>query len=107
LVDLGLALSFWSNDAGEVGAMESTPSDADGFLTRDEICAAYLVASGEPATDMSYYLAFAFWRNAVVLFNVAQRYASGAYGTTDPSVGSMSARAASCLRLAQAMLGTP
>jgi aminoglycoside phosphotransferase (APT) family kinase protein len=106
LVDLGLTLSFWSNDAGEVGAMESTPSDGAGFLTRDQLCASYLAASGEPGGDMSYYLSFAFWRNAVILLNIGQRYASGAYGRSDPSVRSIPARAASCLRLAQAMLRT-
>ncbi|MGH3758226.1 phosphotransferase family protein [Actinophytocola sp.] len=102
--DVGLMLAYWTDHPDEVAAMESAPSSAPGFPSRSELRSLYIQASGDDVRDIAFYLAFAFWRNAVLLSNVYARYLGGAYGEIDQSVRTLPERAAGCLRLADSAL---
>ena len=76
LADLGLTLSYWA-DGGEafpeinVGA---TVTALPGFYTRDQFAAKYAELTGRDVTDIGYYVAFGYFKLAVVLEGIHARY---------------------------------
>jgi aminoglycoside phosphotransferase (APT) family kinase protein len=104
LADLGLTLAYWRNDVGESGAMASQPAGVPGYPDADTLVERYRMALGIDGPDLAFYVAFGYWRNAIILFNVDARYRAGAYPESDDSVQSLPDRARSCLRLARRAL---
>jgi aminoglycoside phosphotransferase (APT) family kinase protein len=76
LADLGLTLSYWA-DGGEafpdlnVGA---TVTALPGFYTRDQFAARYAELSGRDVSEVGYYIAFGYFKLAVVLEGIHARY---------------------------------
>jgi len=89
LADLGLTLVYWS-DPGEEGwlqpAQESQETQAPGpglrtdgttspgFLTRAEFAAGYARRTGRDISRIGYYVAFGYFKLAVVLEGIHARY---------------------------------
>jgi aminoglycoside phosphotransferase (APT) family kinase protein len=85
LADLGLTLVYWT-DPGEQGwlAQGLSPAEAPGvstdatatpgFLTRAEFAAAYARRTGRDISRIGYYMAFGYFKLAVVLEGIHARY---------------------------------
>ena len=53
--------------------------------TRRRRTAAHIRGSGRDLSHLGFYVAFGYWKLAVILEGVVARYSSGAYGDTDDS----------------------
>ena len=79
LADLGLTLTYWT-DPGDESYMpkgEGLNTDATtspGFLTRAEFAARYASRTGRDISLIGYYMAFAYFKLAVVLEGINARY---------------------------------
>jgi aminoglycoside phosphotransferase (APT) family kinase protein len=83
LADLGLLLVYWSEPTDETLPLGTAPTRLPGFPSRSELAAAYAEASGRPVDQLDYFVAFGYWKLAVILEGVYARFAAGAYGTGD------------------------
>ena len=76
LADLGLTLSYWA-ESGEgfpdinVGA---TVTALPGFYSRDQFAARYAALTGRDVSEIGYYIAFGYFKLAVVLEGIHARY---------------------------------
>jgi aminoglycoside phosphotransferase (APT) family kinase protein len=76
LADLGVLLAYWAEPGDEVTALHDPPTVIEGFPRRAELAATYLAAAGLPAdTDVSFYVAFAWWKLACIIEGVWARAA--------------------------------
>lgn len=76
LADLGVLLAYWAEPGDEITALHDPPTVVEGFPSRAELAAAYLAAASLPAdTDVSFYVAFAWWKLACILEGVWARAA--------------------------------
>ena len=86
LADLGLTLVYWT-DRGEEGWLEPTLGSAapgpglrtdattsPGFMTRAEFAAGYARRTGRDISRIGYYVAFGYFKLAVVLEGIHARY---------------------------------
>ena len=77
LADLGLTLSYWADGAGEqfpdinVGA---TVTALPGFYSRAQFAARYAELTGRDISSIGYYIAFGYFKLAVVLEGIHARY---------------------------------
>ena len=78
LCDFGMLLMYW----GQPGERHATPvhaiTSADGFLSRDEMTAAYAEATGADLSDLSFYVAFSYFKLAVIVEGIHARHLEGA-----------------------------
>jgi aminoglycoside phosphotransferase (APT) family kinase protein len=81
LADLGYALVYWVQEGDPElrrFAMSSGIATAvPGFMTRDELVAAYERRSGRSIANVDFYLAFAFFKLAVIVEGIHARYLAG------------------------------
>jgi aminoglycoside phosphotransferase (APT) family kinase protein len=82
LADLGVLLVYW-NQADDEGARKGglvvpTVTSLPGMLTRDEVAARYATASGLDLAPLPWYVAFGFFKLAVVCAGIAARSKGGA-----------------------------
>jgi aminoglycoside phosphotransferase (APT) family kinase protein len=80
LADVGLLAVYWSDPGDEMIPLLSAPTTAAGFARRDEVIARYAERSGRDLAELDYYVAFAYWKLAIILEGVYARFSSGAYG---------------------------
>ena len=82
LADLGILLVYWiQGDDGGVragGSIVSNVTAQPGFLTRREVADAYAAKTGLGIDDLPWYLAFGFFKLAVVCAGIAMRAKLGA-----------------------------
>jgi len=77
LADLGLTLSYWADDSGKafpdvnVGA---TVTALPGFYSRAQLAARYAELTGRDVSGIGYYIAFGYFKLAVVLEGIHARY---------------------------------
>ncbi len=82
LADLGILLVYWAQESdpdlrkagAPVGAVTSLP----GFLTRDEVASGYADRTGLDVSGLPWYVAFGFFKLAVVCAGIAMRVKFGA-----------------------------
>ncbi len=82
LADLGILLVYWAQESDSelrkggapVGAVTSLP----GFLTREQVAAGYAERSGLDVASLPWYVAFGFFKLAVVCAGIAMRVRFGA-----------------------------
>ena len=81
LADLGLLQVYWG-EPGEppLRLAGIAPTTLPGFPRRAELAEAYARASGRDLSDLGFYVAFGYWKLAVILEGVRARYAMGGYG---------------------------
>jgi len=84
LADLGLTLVYWT-DPGEEGWLDPASGEpgpglrtdgttSPGFLTRAEFAAGYARRTGRDISRIGYYMAFGYFKLAVVLEGIHARY---------------------------------
>ena len=82
LADLGILLVYWSQaDDGRArtaGTVVPAATSLEGFPTRAEVAQMYAERSGLDLTDLPWYVAFAFWKLAVVCAGIVARVRGGA-----------------------------
>jgi hypothetical protein len=86
LADVGLMIAYW----GELGAAARLPdalfrepvTELPGFFTADELAEAYAEASGRDRSDLGFWVAFAYWRIAIIVEGIYRRWLN------DPANGS-------------------
>jgi aminoglycoside phosphotransferase (APT) family kinase protein len=83
LADVGLLLVYWAEPGDQTLPLGTAPTVMPGFPTRAALAEAYATRSGRDLSQIGYYLAFAYWKLAVILEGVVARHATGAYGGGD------------------------
>lgn len=89
LADIGMLHVYWAESADAVTPLGNMPTVLDGFWTRDQVLEAYASGSDLDLGEIDFYVAFAYWRIAIILEGVYQRFAAGAYEHTDEGVAAM------------------
>jgi len=84
LADLGLTLVYWTDpgeegwldpDSGAAGpGLRTDGTTSPGFLTRAEFAAGYARRTGRDISRIGYYMAFGYFKLAVVLEGIHARY---------------------------------
>jgi aminoglycoside phosphotransferase (APT) family kinase protein len=84
LFDLAVSLCYWiqPNDSEEMRAVLPTVTTTPGFLTREQFIEAYAQKSGRDISSMQFYMAFAYFKLAVILQQIYARWKRGQ--TQDP-----------------------
>ena len=85
LADVGLLLVYWTEPGDPLEPLRDPPTTLPGFPSRAELAAAYAERSGRDLGELDYYLAFGYWKLAVILEGVHARSVAGAYGAADPA----------------------
>ena len=85
LADLGYLGVHWSDERTTTGR-HNDPSSAGGFGTFASVLDRYAAQSDRDLGDIDFYLAFQYWRLAVILEGVYSRYLHGAMGHDDIGV---------------------
>jgi aminoglycoside phosphotransferase (APT) family kinase protein len=90
LTDLGTTLAYWVDpkDPDELQKIRWGPSTHVGSLTRSQLVERYAQATARDVCNMSFYLAFARFKIAVIVQQIYCRYHQGL--TNDPRFASMS-----------------
>jgi aminoglycoside phosphotransferase (APT) family kinase protein len=106
LVDVGIALTYWSPTAPpEQRDALTTVTHRPGYFTREEIIERYAARSGRDLSMIRYYEIFAVFKIAVVIQQIYFRYVQGQ--TTDPRFAAFGARVHYLARHAAALAGQP
>jgi len=79
LFDLGTMLAYWveEGDRDELRTFAFGPTALAGSFTRRDLAQHYAQKSGRDLGDLSFYLAFALFKNAVVAQQIYARYKAG------------------------------
>ena len=85
LADLGLLQVYWAPPAGREMPMIPAAGSIPGIPPVEDVIARYGERSGRDLSQLDYYVAFGYWKLAIILEGVYTRFASGAYGETDGS----------------------
>jgi aminoglycoside phosphotransferase (APT) family kinase protein len=98
LTDLGTALAYWidPNDPEELQQLRWGPTTQEGSLSRAGLVERYAKATGRDVAHMSFYLAFARFKVAVIVQQIYYRYHHGL--TRDPRFAQMPAVIKALLR---------
>jgi aminoglycoside phosphotransferase (APT) family kinase protein len=110
LADVGLAIAYWNelgSVAGTPGALFREPVTAvEGFPPGSELAAEYARASGRDLAGLQFWIAFAYWKIAIIVEGVYRRWlndpgnGSGA-GELQPAVARLAGLARSALEVTQ------
>ncbi len=98
LTDLGTALAYWTDpqDPEELREIRAAPTTLPGTLSRAQLVERYASITGLDPGDMSFYLAFARFKVAVIIQQIYYRYAQGL--TRDERFAAMPTRIKTLLR---------
>jgi aminoglycoside phosphotransferase (APT) family kinase protein len=77
LCDLGTVLALWSNLGQEPAGTNPMPTQAPGFMSREEAVVRYGERSGRDVSTVPYYDVFGTFKMAVVLQQIYFRYQRG------------------------------
>jgi len=79
LSDLGTTLAYWiePGDPEELKAIRWAPTDCPGTLTRAELAERYARHTGRDISNINFYLAFAYFKIAVIVQQIYYRYHQG------------------------------
>ena len=92
LFDLAVSLCYWiqPDDSEEMRAVLPTVTTSPGFLTRAQFIEVYSQKSGRDISSMQFYMAFAYFKLAVILQQIYARWKHGQ--TQDPRFEAFKAR---------------
>ena len=85
LMVIGYLGVFWS-EPGATNMRHNDPTGAGGFPTYGELLERYAARTGRDLNGISFYVAFACWRLAIINEGVYARYRRGAMGDHDVNV---------------------
>ena len=88
--DVAQLVVYWAEPDDPEFALDSPPTAAHGFASREEMVDLYQEASGRDLADFEFYLAFGYWKLACILEGVYSRYVGGAMGDKAPPQGAES-----------------
>ncbi|MFB7140823.1 phosphotransferase family protein [Gottfriedia sp. NPDC056225] len=81
LADLGVALSYWiqneDHDLLKYGLGKPPVTIQEGFFTRHQFIEAYAKRSGRDLSNINYYMAFAYFKLAVIVQQIFYRFKAG------------------------------
>ncbi len=79
LFDLAVSLCYWiqPDDSEDMRAVLPTVTTTPGFLTREQFIEAYARKSGRDISSMQFYMAFAYFKLAVILQQIYARWKHG------------------------------
>jgi aminoglycoside phosphotransferase (APT) family kinase protein len=79
LMDLGTAISYWidPDDPDDLQLIRWGPTTLPGSYTRNELVQRYAQVSGRDVRDMVFYLAYAYFKTAVIAQQIYYRYDQG------------------------------
>jgi len=89
LADVGMLYVYWAQAQDAVTPLGNMPTVVEGFWSRQQVLDAYAAGSHLDLSELDYYVAFAFWRIAIILEGVYTRFAAGAYEHQDEGVKAM------------------
>ncbi len=98
LCDLGTLLGLWSDRGESAAGSNPMPTQAEGFMSRDEAVAYYADRSGLDSKTVPYYVVFGTFKMAVVLQQIYFRYYNGQ--TSDARFAGLGQLAEGLFRLA-------
>ena len=98
LTDLGTALAYWvdANDPEELQTVRTCPSNYPGSLTRTQLVERYARITGRDVSSMTFYLAFARFKVAVIYQQIYFRYQQGL--TQDPRFAALPEKVSTLMR---------
>ena len=107
LMDLGVTLSFWAEegDPPAFRALRSMPSDRPGVPRRAAAWRSYLERRSLSSEALPFYLAFGFYRRAVIEQQKLARFRSGQ--SADPRFAGLGPDVAVLLDMSRAQAGLP
>jgi aminoglycoside phosphotransferase (APT) family kinase protein len=74
LADIGLALAYWREAGIADGLFGHAVTALPGFATTDEVVDAYATACGRDVSAVPYFVAFAYWKIAIIVEGVHRRW---------------------------------
>jgi len=77
LIDLGLALSYWTMLGGDRKSSLRAVTNGPGWMTREEIVERYQTKTGRDLSQIVFYETFARFKVAVVIQQIYYRYVQG------------------------------
>ncbi len=88
LADLGGLLIWWGDDLADdpsqdpaaAGRLADSPTSVEGFGSSADALARYARSSRRDLSEMTWYMAFQFWRLACIIEGVRVRHVAGAMG---------------------------
>jgi aminoglycoside phosphotransferase (APT) family kinase protein len=100
LADVGTLLMYWAQATSSSQPVTAMP----GFPTRAQLAARYADTSGRDVSQISFYIAFAYWKLACIMEGVYVRFATNAMGDGSEEAGPLGDRAVECARQAMEIL---
>jgi aminoglycoside phosphotransferase (APT) family kinase protein len=82
LADVGQMVAYWNELRSDDGFFRDPVAAADGFPDADALAAGYARASGRDLAALGYWVAFAYWKIAIIIEGVYRRWLN------DPQNGS-------------------
>jgi aminoglycoside phosphotransferase (APT) family kinase protein len=76
LADVGLAVAYWREAGIDDGLFGYPITSLAGFPSVDELIDSYATASGRDVTAVPYFVAFAYWKVAIIVEGVHRRWLS-------------------------------
>jgi len=108
LADVGLMVAYWSETAAAVDdpdvLFDEPVTALPGFPGPHELAAAYLRASGRDGSELGYWVAFAYWKVAIIVEGVYRRWLNDPTNGTD--AGRLGAAVPRLARLAAEAAGS-
>ncbi len=74
LADVGLAVAYWEEAEDRDGLFGSAVTGMPGFPSVAEVTDAYAEAAGRDVTDTPWFVAFAYWKIAIIAEGVHSRW---------------------------------
>ncbi|ANZ43332.1 acyl-CoA dehydrogenase [Lentzea guizhouensis] len=77
LADLGLLYVYWAGLGSDNDPITGGVTSLPGFLTADELVARYTARTGTDTSGLGWYIAFGYFKLAVIVEGIHFRFASG------------------------------
>lgn len=104
LADLGLLTVYWAPPAGRPMPMIPAAGTIPDVVSIETVIARYAERSGRDVAELDYYVAFGYWKLALILEGVSTRFSAGAYGASDGTHDEFGSLVIELLELAAEMI---
>ena len=80
VADFVWSLLYWAEPGDEITWLLDPPTLSENFCSRDDVIELYAKGSGLDLSDINYYMAFSWWKQACIVEGVYSRLKQGASG---------------------------